>query len=290
MTERDTDTRDTTRLEYCADLVEMHDPDRFLTAMTAEGKQRGDLIALYAFNLEVARTREAVSEPMLGQIRLQWWRDAIGECFGEGKVREHWVVQSLADIAHRHDLPRDILDGIVDAREADLDPEPPKSLAEFENYCRVTGGSVTGLAARILGAQDEGALKAAEDAGAAWAIVGTVRALPFTLRRKDWVLPEDLMAEAGVTRESLGRLEISPELSTLIDMLLDRAATLNRDARRMRRALPKTARPAMAQARLTDTYIRQLKKAGNNPFDKRLATPPAMRALSVAWAVWSGRW
>ena len=82
---------------YCAELVRQQDSDRYLTALFAAAALRADLFALYAFNVEVARGREAVSEPMLGHIRLQWWRDAIAECFS-GTPRHHQVVEPLAAV------------------------------------------------------------------------------------------------------------------------------------------------------------------------------------------------
>src|SRR4051794_28190129 len=78
-------------------IVRRHDRDRFLTALFAPAARREALFALYAFNFEVAKTREVVSEPMLGQIRLQWWREAVDEIFAGGRVRSHEVVQPLAE-------------------------------------------------------------------------------------------------------------------------------------------------------------------------------------------------
>jgi NADH dehydrogenase [ubiquinone] 1 alpha subcomplex assembly factor 6 len=66
-------------LSYCAQQLRRLDPDRYLTALFAPDRRREGLFALYAFNLEVARAREAVREPMMGLIRLQWWRDALEE-------------------------------------------------------------------------------------------------------------------------------------------------------------------------------------------------------------------
>src|SRR3546814_16622414 len=69
------------RLSYCASQLRRYDPDRFLTALFAPPERRESLFAIYAFNLEIAKTREVISEPMLGQIRLQWWRDSITQIY-----------------------------------------------------------------------------------------------------------------------------------------------------------------------------------------------------------------
>jgi len=80
---------------YCAQLLRRQDADRYLTALFAPGDRREALFALYAFNLEVARAREVVSEPFMGLIRLQWWRDALDEVY-QGRIRAHEVIRPLA--------------------------------------------------------------------------------------------------------------------------------------------------------------------------------------------------
>src|SRR3954471_15014844 len=111
-------------LSYCAAEVRRLDRPRFLTALFAPSSLREDLFALYAFNLEIAKTLETVSEPMLGRIRLQWWRETI-EGIYEGRGPQHAVAEPLAAAIRRHALPRAPLDRLIDARESDLEEEPP---------------------------------------------------------------------------------------------------------------------------------------------------------------------
>ena len=63
-------------LSTLGEVVREHDRDRFRTVLFAPADRRDALFALYAFNFEVARIPETVSQPMLGQIRLKWWMDA----------------------------------------------------------------------------------------------------------------------------------------------------------------------------------------------------------------------
>src|ERR1700721_1302405 len=91
------------------DLVETvrrYDRDRFLATLFAPASLRPDLWALLAFNLETARVREVVSQPILGQIRLQWWRDAIEEIYDGKPARRHEVATPLAETIKRHGLSR----------------------------------------------------------------------------------------------------------------------------------------------------------------------------------------
>src|SRR6201993_4547541 len=84
-----------------AALVRRHDPDRFLTALFAPPDRRDALLTLYAFNHELARAREVVSEPPLALLRLQWWREVV-----EGAARRHEVAEPLAAAIDAGDFDR----------------------------------------------------------------------------------------------------------------------------------------------------------------------------------------
>ena len=122
-------------LAYCADQVRRHDHERYLTALFAPARRRSAILALYAFNLEVARIREAVSEPLLGRVRLQWWRDAIGAVYDRGAPPRHPVLEALAPAVHAHQLNREHFDRLL-VLEPGYVPDAPRHLA---------------LAARLLG-------------------------------------------------------------------------------------------------------------------------------------------
>src|ERR1700732_3880785 len=115
------------RLSPGATLVRRHDRDRFQTVLFAPAARREALFALYAFNYEIARVRESVTEPMLGQIRLQWWREAIAAAFESGPVRNHIVVEPLTAIIRELALTREHFERLIDARELDLADDPPAS-------------------------------------------------------------------------------------------------------------------------------------------------------------------
>ncbi|RMD88930.1 MAG: squalene/phytoene synthase family protein, partial [Alphaproteobacteria bacterium] len=109
-------------LSHCAEAVRRLDRDRWLTLLFAHPGDREALAALYAFNQEIARVRDRVSEPMLGAIRLEWWRESL-RGIAAGTVRRHPVVEALAVAMAERDLPEAELLALVDAREQDLDGE-----------------------------------------------------------------------------------------------------------------------------------------------------------------------
>jgi NADH dehydrogenase [ubiquinone] 1 alpha subcomplex assembly factor 6 len=194
------------RLSACGALVERHDRDRYLASLFAAEPEREALFALYAFNHEVAKTAEVVSEPMLGEIRLQWWREAIAGIY-EGRPRHHEVVLPLAEAVAAKALPRELLERIVDARAFDLDPAPPANLETLRGYAEGSSTALLLLALHILGACDAASREAAEQLGPAWAYLGLLRALPLHARQKRSYLPADLCAEAGVDLQEVFELE-----------------------------------------------------------------------------------
>jgi hypothetical protein len=106
---------------YVLDLVRSADRDRFLAALFAPEPARTDLLALLAFDHELARTRLVTREPMLARIRLQWWREAVAEAAGSGKPRAQPLVESLSETVRRRGLAPERLLALIDAREEEVD-------------------------------------------------------------------------------------------------------------------------------------------------------------------------
>jgi phytoene synthase len=149
-------------------LVRRVDPDRWLSSrFIADPAARADVVALYAYDHELARAPRVVSNPLLGEIRLTWWREALDEIYEGRPVRRHPGAQALAQVVARRALPRESLETLVDARYRELDPQPQRE-AEAVAWAESTGGCCAELAAAILDPQVRPGLAAR--AGAAWAL------------------------------------------------------------------------------------------------------------------------
>jgi phytoene synthase len=143
------------------------DPDRWLSSrFVADETLRADVIALYAFDQELARAPRAASNTLLGEIRLTWWREVLDEAFEDRPVRHHPTAQALAAAIRRHGLPREPLEAMIDARYRELDPSPMDE-AEALDWARDTGGRTAELAAFILDPFAKGDMAAG---GTAWAL------------------------------------------------------------------------------------------------------------------------
>src|SRR5262249_31450842 len=118
---------------YCEALLREADKDRFVATLFAPAAVRPALYALYAFNIEIARIRELIHEPMAGEIRLQWWTDAVGGSRA-GEAAAHPVASALLSAMTHYGLPVERLTALIGARRFDLDNEPMGTLADLEAY------------------------------------------------------------------------------------------------------------------------------------------------------------
>jgi phytoene synthase len=139
--------------EDLEETVRRADPDRWLAGrFIADADARADVTALYAFDHVLARVPVMVSEPLMGEIRLTWWREALDEIYAGASVRSHPVALALAQAVRRHGLDRAPLDDLIEARLGDLDAAPFTDEAEAVAYADMTAGALMQAAAQSLGA------------------------------------------------------------------------------------------------------------------------------------------
>jgi phytoene synthase len=227
--------------DYCAELVRAADRDRFLATLFAPAEHRGALFALYAFNSEIARVRDAACEPLPGEIRLQWWNDVLhGERGGEARANP--VAAALLAGMARYRLPADRLIDLIEARRFDLYDEPMATLAELESYASKTCSALFALAAQIVaGTQAEAA---AEPAGQAYAITTLLRALPSHAARRQLYVPRELLDRHSVTTADIYAGRTSAGLNASTAALRGLARRHLAAARERLPTLPREALPA----------------------------------------------
>lgn len=258
---------------YAAALVREHDRDRFALALTAPRDRREALCALFAFNYEIARTREVVTQPQLGLIRLQWWRDALEAFYGEGHVPAHETMAALAAAIRGHNLPPLPFEELLTAREFDLGSRPPATLEEMEAYAADVTAPLNRLVLAVLDQkEDEAAVQAVS---AAWGLTGLLRAVPFHAGQGRCYLPAALTEAESLSASSLHRPDKHAALAGVAKIIGMRAAELLKAAN--------AGTPFMrATAALTGANLKRLDKRGYDLFSPGLeGIPPgfSMRAL-----------
>ena len=267
--------------DHCEQLVRTGDKDRFLATLFAPQKYRRALYALYAFNLEVTRTRELAREPMPGEIRLQWWRDVLGGA-GRGDVDAHPVAGALRDAVVRYRLPPRTLMELIDARSFDLYDEPMASLSYLERYAMQTSSALIELAARILrDGRDPAANDISRHAGIAYAITGLLRALPIHAARGQLYLPAELLEryEAQATDMFAGRA--TPEIRAVLAELRLRARHHLAAARGLLTDMPPELAPALLPVALVRPALDRMERGCYQPF--RPSEVPQWRRQWILW-------
>lgn len=257
------------------------DPDRLYIALFASGKARERLLSLFAFNLEIASTRERVSETMLGQIRLQWWRDALEE-IRRGEPRRHPVVAAMAEwIPDAGNKAFDLANAMIDAREADLEEQPFETMAQLVSYASDTSANLLHLALLAEGITDEAGHNKASNAGIAYALTGIIRAVPFLGAQGRVLLPGQLLAAHGIAdaRQSLGQRD-PDKLRNALQQIASRAETHLKEVGHQRGSSVAT-RPFILHAALAQLYLARIRKSGFDLSDPRMDPGPARRILTL---------
>lgn len=184
-----------------AATVRRADPDRYLCALYAPEDRRGDLLALYAFNAEIAAIRDRIREPMAGEVRMRWWRDALLSTEA-GAAAGHPLASAMRATIERHRLPVQAIENYLEARLFDLYDDPMPSRNDLEGYCGETAGTILQLAALILDpaeAARHGGL--AGHAACAQAIAGLIRLMPLHRARGQCYVPPEMLKAAGSSVE-----------------------------------------------------------------------------------------
>ena len=164
-------------VEACAALLERGDAARFSAVMAAPVAQRGRLFVLFAFNLEIARAPWVTREPMIAEMRLQWWRDVVAGAAAGDVPLAHEVAGPLQALIREAGLPVAVLDRMVAARQWDIYREAFEGEAGFSDYLEDTSAGLYWLAARACGAE-AGTERAVRAFGWAAGLAGFLRAVP----------------------------------------------------------------------------------------------------------------
>ena len=239
---------------HCQALVRASDKDRFIATLFAPVQRRPHLFALYAFNLEIARTGEIAHEPLAGEIRLQWWHD----CLSGGDAAGHPVASALLDTVASRGLAAQPLLDLIDARRFDVYAEPMATLGEFEAYVRRTSCGLFGMAVRVIDetvAVDE----AADAAGLAYGISALVAAVGAHAARGRVYVPADVLARHGVGPDDVLAGRSSPAVAAALSDLILGAERQYETFFALAKRMPAPARAAFLPVATVPLALRRLR-------------------------------
>jgi 15-cis-phytoene synthase len=266
---------------YCEKLICDVDKDRYLATLFAPADKRQHLFALYAFSFEISRVREMVTEPLPGEVRLQWWRDLLqGPPVGDAMSNP--VAAALLNTMETFHLPVAPLCALIDARIFDLYDDPMPTVADLEGYCGETCSALIRLACLVLaGGEDPGAADAAGHAGVAYAITGLLRAFPWHAMRGQVYVPKEVLSKYGATRDDVASGRGGPGVFAAMQDMRQLARHHLERTRQLRSSIAPIIVPAFLPVALSGHYLDLMEKTGYDPFTSVVQSPQWRRQLAL---------
>ncbi|MDB5561022.1 MAG: squalene/phytoene synthase family protein [Hyphomicrobiales bacterium] len=271
---------------HAAEYLKTHDRDRYFASLLVSGEARNALQALYAFNADVASVRERAKEPTMGEIRLQWWVDALsGE--GHGAVRQNPLADALLGAIASFNLPSAPLLRLIDARRFDLYHDPMPDLATFEGYAGETVSVLYQLAAMILNKGEPVETgDAAGHLGVAHALIGHVAAFGFNAAQGRIFLPWSVLAANGVSEREVFSGTVSEGLLAARGQLQDMAREHLDKADAAIVALPRQLHRAFSFTALLRSQLAQIESAERQPFGPPPELADWRKIALLTWWSW----
>jgi phytoene synthase len=267
----------------CEELVREQDIDLWLASLFAPAQARAHLHAIGAFAVEVAGVRAKTSQPLLGEMRLRWWYDALEQSAGEdsGGARAHPIADALIDTLDRRAIAREDVVRLLEAHVFDLYDEPMETMEALATYCdNVFGAPMRWRAAAIDAADAARQDEALRSAGRAAGLVWVMRFLPRHLALGQRFVPAELAARHRA-EDDFAHARATPAVRAALAEISARARNYYEAAKRAIRG-DGPARAALLPAALVPLYLRGLEGAAYDPF--RPPSPPAQWRRQ--WRLW----
>ena len=265
---------------YCADLVRNHDFPRYVSTLFAPAAERRALLALYAFNVEIVRVRDQVSQPLPGEIRFQWWTDLFSGLV-HGSAEGNPVAAELLGAIRDFDLPVEPLSLLVDEHQFDLYNDPMPTMTALEGYLAATSSVLFALAARIMGDASDAAEHVARHAGLGQGIAQVIANLPRDASHRQLFLPQQLLANHGCAMEEVFAGKDTPNLHAALEQLIGEARQHLGTASSLLAQVPPAARAAFLPLSQARADLDRLMRLGRSPF-----APQPVSRLRTLWTLW----
>jgi len=265
---------------FCTNLVRGHDFVRYASSLFVPADRRRALLALYAFNVEISRVRDQVSQPLPGEIRLQWWTDMLtGE--GDGGAEGNPVAAELLRAVNERRLPVEPLSRLIEEHQFDLYNDPMPTMAALEGYINDTSSALFSLAAGIAGQSSEEIEHLARHAGLAQGLAQVMASLPLDASRRQSFVPQQVLDSHGCGIEEVFAGKETPKLRAALDQLLGEARGHLKTALGLLETVPREVRPVFLPLAKVGRDLARMSRADNDPFVPR----PTSRFRTL-WMLW----
>ena len=265
---------------FCAELVRTHDFPRYASTLFVPAEQRRALVALYAFNVEISRVHEQVSQPLPGEMRLQWWTDMLAGT-DHGGVEGNPVAAELMLAIRTWRLPVERLSRLIDEHQFDLYNDPMPTMAALEGYINDTSSALFSLGAGIVGRPSEAVDHLARHAGLAQGIAQVIAALPLDASRRQLFVPQQVLESHGCGIEEVFAGKQTPKLRAALDQLLGEARGHLKTAYTLLADVPPQVRPVFLPLAMVERALQRMSRADNDPF-----MPQTTSRFRTLWTLW----
>jgi len=266
--------------DFCAGLVRTHDFARYASALFVPPGQRRALLALYAFNVEISRVREQVSQPLPGEMRLQWWNDMLAGT-GHGGIEGNPVAAELQLVIQSWHLPVERLSRLIDEHQFDLYNDPMPTMAALESYLNDTASALFSIGAGIAGDQSDQIEHLARHAGLAQGIAQVMAALPRDASRRQLFVPQQVLQQHGSGMEEVFAGRQTPNLRAVLRQLINEARGHLQTAFTLLASVPPEVRPVFLPLALVARDLEQMSRADSDPF-----VPHVTSRFRTLWTLW----
>ena len=265
---------------FCAELVRSHDFGRYASTLFMPAAQRRALLAVFAFNVEISRVREQVSQALPGEMRLQWWSDVLAGA-GHGGVEGNPVAAELLLAIRDWRLPVERLSRLIDEHQFDLYNDPMPTMAALEGYITDTSAALFSLGAAIAGWQSPEIEHLARHAGLVQGIVRVIAALPLDASRRQLFVPLQLLESHGSGMEEVFAGKETPKMRAALDQLMGEARAHLKMAYTLLADAPPRVRAVFLPLALVRRDLPRMSRADSDPF-----TPHITSRLRTLWTLW----
>jgi phytoene synthase len=265
---------------FCTELVRTHDFAHYASTLFVPAIERRALLALYAFNVEVSRVHEQVSQPLPGEMRLQWWTDLLAGQ-GHGGVEGNPVAAELLQAIRNFRLPVERLSRLIAEHQFDLYNDPMPSMAALEGYVDDTSSALFALAARVVAHPSEEIDHLARHAGLAMGIVQVIASLPRDASRRQLFVPLQLLQQHGGGSEEVFSGRQTQNVRAAINQLIDEARDHVKTAFSLIETVPPEVRPVFLPLALVQRDVNRISRADSDPF-----VPHVTSRLRILWTLW----
>ena len=271
-----------------ATLLRRRDLDLYWSALFAPQAARSHLHALYAFHTELRRIPLLTTEPMVGQIRLQWWRDAIDLATPETKTGNP-IADGLSAAIFARGLSKEPLNAMIDARIGDLYKETPANMAGLHGYLDATEGTMFETASIIAGEAAEASQTAARQAGRAFGLMRILNSLPQQVARRHLMVPAELLQSRKIDLARLYQGDVPSAFTILAARLRTEAFENRKLAAASSAQLQKGGVIAFLPLAPVVLYLKKLEKLGVNTLKQQVTVSPPARFLRIWRAARRGK-